>query len=59
MMQQTFFCTKCRFKWKPRAERKSLPEICGNCGGKGTVRIEPDAEQILRESSEMDFRVDR
>ncbi len=56
MKQVTLFCNHCRFKWRPRTSSSKIPERCGNCGTEGSVRIEPDAEQILRESAEMDFR---
>ncbi len=46
----TFFCRNCNFKYSPRVLRLDLPKICHNCGGKGTVEKEPDAEQILRDS---------
>lgn len=57
MKNATFVCSKCRFKWKPRAETAKVPARCGNCGTEGSVRVEPDAEQILRESAEMNFRM--
>ncbi len=53
---RTLFCRHCKFKWKPRTETMKIPERCGNCGSVGSVGIEPDANQILKEADEMDFR---
>ena len=50
----TFFCRNCRFKYSPKSERLQPPALCHNCGGKGTVQVSPDANQILRESN-LDF----
>lgn len=55
-MVRTLFCKHCRFKWKPRTETAPMPARCGNCGTVGSVCVEPDANQILREADEMDFR---
>lgn len=55
-MARTLICRHCRFKWKPKTDNLKIPEICSNCGSRGSVGIEPDADQILRESDEMDFR---
>lgn len=55
-MAKTLFCRHCRFKWKPRTEGAPIPVRCGNCGTVGSVGVEPDANQILKESNEMDFR---
>ncbi len=46
----TFFCTHCRFRYSPKSQRKDPPSLCGNCG-KGPMIVEPDAEQILRDSN--------
>ncbi|HZX12044.1 MAG TPA: hypothetical protein VFE88_01135 [Candidatus Nanoarchaeia archaeon] len=45
-----FFCTHCKFKYTPKSERKDTPSTCGNCGNRNTLILEPDAEQILKES---------
>ncbi|MEK6948035.1 MAG: hypothetical protein AABX19_02215 [Nanoarchaeota archaeon] len=50
----TFVCRNCRFKYTPRTMRLEVPQMCHNCGKKGTVEKEPDAEQILRDSN-LDF----
>lgn len=42
-------CRNCSFKYSPRGNAK-IPERCGNCGGYGCMNVQPDAEQILRES---------
>lgn len=42
------------FKYTPRSMRVEPPLMCHNCGAKGTVQKEPDADQILREST-LDF----
>ena len=47
----TFFCKNCRFKYTPKTFKASPPLMCHNCGAKGSVEKEPDAEQILREST--------
>ena len=46
----TFFCRRCNFKYTPRVPRVTPPLMCHNCGGKGTVGKEPDAEQIIQDS---------
>jgi len=45
----SLICRNCGFKYQPKSSLK-LPERCGNCGGFKCVNVEPDAEQILRES---------
>ena len=45
-----FFCRHCRFKYSPKLPRNEPPQICTNCGGKGTVEKEPDASEILRDA---------
>ena len=45
----SLICRNCGFKYQPKGVLK-IPERCGNCGGSKCVNVEPDAEQILRES---------
>ncbi len=45
-----FFCRHCKFKYTSKIVRNEAPKICTNCGNKGTVEKEPDADQILRMS---------
>ncbi len=44
------FCRNCKFKYTPRTTKAELPSRCGNCGSVGSIQVEPDADQILRES---------
>ncbi len=46
----TYACRRCNFKYTPRIPRASPPPICHNCGTKGSIEKEPDAEQIIRDS---------
>ena len=46
----TFFCRRCNFKYTPRTYRVKPPLMCHNCGGKETIDVAPNAEQIIRES---------
>jgi len=46
----TFFCRSCLFKYSPRIQRVDPPRVCHNCGGKGTIEREPDANQIIMDS---------
>ena len=42
-----FFCRHCNFKYTPKSNKTEPPQRCHNCGGKGTVELEPTAEDIL------------
>lgn len=48
-----FRCVNCRFSYVPKSGKKDPPAICGNCGKTGSLRIDPDAEQILRDVNEL------
>ena len=46
-----YYCTNCNFKYSPKIPRSSPPDRCHNCGGNGTVKFEPTAEDILNSSN--------
>ncbi len=48
-----FRCIHCRFSYAPKSGKKDPPAMCGNCGKTGSLRIDPDAEQILRDVDEL------
>lgn len=46
----TLYCERCGYKYKPKGSTKP-PRICPNCGAENTVRKQPDAETIIKESN--------
>ncbi len=48
-----FRCMHCRFNYSPKSGRAEPPVVCGNCGKTGTLRVEPDADSLLRDADKM------
>lgn len=49
-----FFCTKCRYRFSPKNERKlEPPRLCPYCGKEGSVILEQSVDSMIRNVDEM------
>ena len=49
----TFQCKKCKFRWTPREERKTVYTRCPYCAANGTVVTVAGAAEIVRDVDSM------
>ena len=49
----TFLCEYCNFRYRSKAGRTTPPNICPNCGKERTMIVQPDADDLIREVSQI------
>ena len=49
----TFICENCNFRYRSKSGKTVPPAMCPNCGTEGSMIVQPDANDLIREVSEI------